>query len=70
MSTEARIPPVYVIMHDGCDGAIASIDSGNPFHTLRGAKRARERLGALRQHDYYIVKFKAECISVRKAKAR
>jgi hypothetical protein len=66
----AEIGPLYVVMHDSHKGPLVSVDSRNPWHTLKAAREARSRLGSLRQQDYYIVKFRAEKISVRKRRAK
>jgi hypothetical protein len=66
----SEIGPLYVVMHDGTGGTHASVDSGNPFSTLQAARAARTRLGPILQQNYYIVKFRAEKISVRKARAK
>lgn len=55
-----KFDSLYVVMHDGCNGAIPSIDSGNPFCTLKGAREAIARMGPVKARVYYIVKFVAQ----------
>jgi hypothetical protein len=61
-----KLPLLYVVMHDTCEGAKASGDSGNPWHTLKAARAARARLGKLRQQNYYIAKYYPRDIWIRK----
>ena len=56
-SAKVIYKPLYVVMHEGCDGPIPSLDTGNPFCTLSGAQLAIARMGKIKSPVYYIVKF-------------
>ncbi len=55
-----RIKPMYVVMLDGEGGPRTSLDTGNPWNTLKGARYAINRQGKPKSQIYYIVKFVPE----------
>lgn len=55
-----KFKPLYIVMHDGMDGPLPSIDCRNPWKTLKGARFAIAKQGEVKSRIYYIVKYQPE----------